>query len=397
MSQRIVLLFSLFVVLFASITVRADPHVPMHPDEYILQQDVTLSTGKVLPAGTVWYKAPGHRRLKEEMEQGHYRGDVRWAQNILYGRAIMYDTYYTVGEGRRDGLPPLAKGHIMNCTNCHAAEGTMPYAWPFFRTLTHFGLAENGDKGELFGNLGYYRDTRVRIRDCSRHCGGVVEIPPDSKEMEALVAWVTAVRDGIYEGEGILIPEFKTKADVDKIPGARVPVFSNIGQMKSDPKKGEALYEDQCASCHGSDGRGLWYEGRGYTIPPLSGEGALSSAGGPVMVPVGAAFLKFNMPLAHDHLMIEQEALEIMGYVSTMPRETVWWEPYYFRHNPCGRPAFLPKHIGTVPKGFPFSAEQTQFGPWQPIADWLKSDECKVANPVTKPLLKVDFDTRHPL
>ena len=103
------------------------------------------------------------------------------------------------------------------------------------------------------------------------------------------------------------------------------------------------------------------------------------------------------MPLARGKLMPEQDALDTMAYLATMPRETVWWEKYYFKHNPCARPPYLPLHIGTVPKTFPFSAEQTQFGPWQEIADWLKSDTCKNSNPETAPLLSVDFDTRQPL
>ncbi len=390
----IAIICSILLFPFSAIS---DPHVLLHPDDYKLKEDITLSTGRVIPAGTLWYKKPDLRRLKQELGAGTYKGDLRQAQRILFGREIIYDTYYTVGEGRRDGLPALAKGHLMNCTNCHAHEGMMPYAWPFFRTLTHFGLTENGDKGKLFGNLGYHRDTRIRIRDCSRHCGGVVEIPKDSWEMEALLAWMTTVRDGIYPGEGLLIPEFKTTADADKIPGARIPMFKNIMQMKADPEHGKMLYQATCSTCHGPDGTGIWNEGKGYSIPPIAGSGAFSNAGGPVMVPVGAAFLKYNMPLARGRMMPEQDALDTMAYLATMPRETVWWEKYYFQHNPCGRPAFLPKHIGTLPKGFPFSEEQARFGPWGPIDEWLKSDACKSANPVNKPKLDVDFNIRQPL
>lgn len=397
MIKRITFLIVFSLLLSVPLVSWGDPHVMLHPDDYLIKEDIKLTTGRVVPKGTLWYKRPDYRRLKREMEAGMFKGDQRWGQKILFGREIIYDTYYTVGEGRRDGMPALTKGRLINCTNCHALEGTMPYAWPFFRTLTHFGLEENGDSGELFGNLGYHRDTRIRIRDCSRHCGGVVEIPSDSLEMEALLAWITVVRDGIYEGEGLLIPEFKTKADADKIPGARIPLFTNVLNMKADPERGHDLYHRFCVNCHGADGEGIWRAGDGYAVPPVAGSGSFSNAGGPVMVPVGAAFLKYNMPLMRGRMMEDQDALDTMAYLATLPRDTVWWEPHYFRHNPCGRPAFLPLHIGTVPRKFPFSPEQVKFGPWQAISDWLKSDVCTAANPKTEPLLKVDFDTRKPV
>ena len=389
------LLSATLIILALSPIASADPHVRHHSQDYILEHDVTLSTGQTIRAGTQWYKAPDFRRLKNELGRNQFQGSQKWAQQVLFGREIIYDTYYTIGEGRRDGLPPLAKGRIMNCTNCHAQEGTMPYAWPFFRTLTHFGQKENGDKGKYFANLGYYRDTKIRTRDCARHCGGFIEIPQDSFEMDALLAWIKVVRDGIYEGEGLLIPEFKSQADVDRIPGARIPLFNNILTMKADPLRGQQLYQQQCESCHSSDGKGLWREGEGFAIPPVSGPGAFSEAGGPMMIPVGAAFLKYNMPLARGRTMPEQDALDVMAYISKMPRDTVWWENYYFRHNPCSRPAFLPKNIGSLPEGFPFSLEQSRFGPWLEVSNWLKSDTCLNKNPINTPILSVDFNPRH--
>lgn len=221
-----------------------------------------------------------------------------------------------------------------------------------------------------------------------------INIPEDSYEMDALIAWMTIVRDGIYPGEGLLIPEFKTKKDVAKIPGAQIPLFAGLLDMKANPQAGEKVYAQRCLTCHGDNGLGFWRDGEGYIIPALAGSSSFSHAGGPLMVPIGAAFLQRNMPLSQGSTLPPQEALDVMAYIATLPRDTVWWQSYYFQHDPCSRPAFMPLHVGVIPKDFPFTKEQAQFGPWRPIAEWLASDACKSANPPTQALLNKDFDPK---
>lgn len=389
---------SLFAVLILALNLNtivfADPHITLDPTDYITKQPITLDNGKVIPQGTTWYKQPDIMRLKEELANNSYKGDNEQAEKILFGYNIFNYTYFTIGEGRQDGNPPLAKGKVMSCSTCHVGGGTVPYAWPFFRTLTHFGLEEKGDKGEYWSNLGYFRDTRIRARDCARHCGGEVDIPEKSKEMDAVIAWLTAVRDGIYPGEGIQVAAFKEAANVNKIPGARLPLMPNVLTMSGNPSNGKQLFEQRCATCHGKDGLGKWNGHDGYIFPPLAGEAGFSNAGGPVMLPVAASFIQRFMPLQQKR-MPEQDALDIMAYISNLARSSRWWQAYYFRHDPCARPAFLPLSIGAVPKGYPFSEQQTQFGPWTNIKTWLASDECRKANPKEAPKLARNFDPTH--
>lgn len=374
----------------------ADPHLKPTPEDYLLRSTIELSTGQLLPAGTPWYRLPDIERLRREVSEGTYQGDVEKARRVIFGHDMVYDTYRTIGDGRKDGRPSLGRGRIMSCTNCHAQGGTVPYAWPFFRTLTLFGLHEKGEKGVYFGGLAYHRDARARARDCGRECGGAIMVPDDSHEMDAFIAWLKAVRDGIYPGEGLLIDAFKTKKDVGKIPGAVTELFAGVLDMKADPKSGARIYASRCKACHGAGGLGKWVDGQGYIFPPLAGEGSFSHAGGPLMVPVGASFLHQNMPLRFPRFLSDQDALDVMAYVATLPRSSVWWQEHYFRHDPCSRPAYLPLHVGAVPKGYPYSKEQTQFGPWRPIAQWLASDACKNANPPSRPALGRDFDADEP-
>jgi hypothetical protein len=154
--------------------VYADPHVAAKPEDYRLKSDIELSTGQVVPKGKVWYAPPNIKRLKKELATGKYSGDVDKAKLIEFGYELVYNTYNTIGAGRKDNRPPLAQGKVINCTNCHIQGGTVPFAWPYFRTITFFGLREQGDSGVFFGNLGYRRDARTRARDCGLECGGAV-------------------------------------------------------------------------------------------------------------------------------------------------------------------------------------------------------------------------------
>lgn len=392
MNTRIrVSLFTFLLLGFFGTPIYADPHIRLSTGDYTLQDSLTLASGKTLKPGTVWYKAPNIKRLQKELEEGSFKGDKDWAQQVVFGYNIITHTYTTIGDGRTDGRPSMAKGKVMTCATCHIQGGIVPYAWPFFRTLTHFGLSENGDKGEYWSNLGYFRDSRTRARDCARHCGGEINIPEDSKEMDAIIAWLKVVRDGIYSGEGLLIEEFKTETDVASIPGARLPLMAGVMEMQGQPSAGKKHYEQLCASCHGKDGLGKWAGDDGYIFPPLAGEAGFSNAGGPVMIPVTASFIQRYMPLANQR-MEKQKALDIMAYVASFERSSRWWQAHYFQHDPCSRPPFLPLDIGAVPKGYKFSAEQTRYGPWVEIKQWLASDECRKLNPETAPVLARNFD-----
>jgi len=386
-----------FIALLYSEFTLADPHIQLRADDYLLKSDTVLSTGQVLTAGTRWYQPPDIKRLKREITSATFQGDLQWARRVIFGYDLIVNTYFTIGEGRKDGQLPLAQGKIMSCSSCHAQGGTVPYAYAFFRTLTFYGQREEGDKGVYFDGLSYHRDARTRARDCGRECGGPVMLAEKSYEMNALMSWLKAVRDGIYPGEGLLIPAFKQLSDISKIPGAQIPLFPDVLNMKSDALAGKKIYDEQCLSCHSQNGSGQWSEAHGYMIPPLAGKGSFSQAAGPLMLPVGAAFIQKNMPPNRPDSLSQQEALDVMAYVAGLPRPMVWWQDYYYRHDPCSRPAYLPLHVGAIPAAFPFSKQQTQFGPWRAISEWLSSDACKAANPVTPGKLERDFTTLNPI
>lgn len=391
-------------------------HIVANPNDYFLQEPLTLYTDEsksattTIPAGQQWYQVPDVEKLRGELAAGVYSGQEKAAkEQIVYGYDIMTKTYQMIGKVRTDGKDALFNGQLMNCSTCHAQGGTVPYAWPFTRTYSLFGdralQSDPAHEGEKYAPLGYWRDTTTVNRDCGINCAGQGHIPVGSEEMLALNAWVKAVTDGIYDREGILIPELKLKINNTKIPGARNTVFPRVLNAadpitgvrpgvayRADWRAGKTTYDRTCASCHGKDGLGKWSDRDGYTVPPVAGPGSHTKAGGPYMAPVFAAFIQRNMPLSKPGSLTEQDALNIAAYLTDLPRDSRWWEDFYYDHNPCGRPAYLPLDVGVVPVGFTFSADQVKYGPWQDINEWLKSSACTSINPASAPVLPEDFN-----
>jgi hypothetical protein len=120
-------------MLFYAITANSEPHALSRPTDYLLKADVVLSSGQIIPAGTRWYQPPNIKRLKSELADGKYQGDAEWASKVIFGYSLVYENYFTIGEGRKDGKPALAQGRIMNCTNCLVVKCSL--------RLSHYSIA----------------------------------------------------------------------------------------------------------------------------------------------------------------------------------------------------------------------------------------------------------------
>ncbi len=184
-------------------------------------------------------------------------------------------------------------GNKLNCTNCHFKGG----------------ITEGGKNGgiSLVGVASTYPKYRkrqnyavhiiTRINDCFERSMNGKPLPPDSKEMTALVTYYQWISKGlpIYAD----IPWLGLK----HIKSAHPP----------DPVKGKQIFAQKCAMCHGNDGQGT------QAAPPLWGKDSFNDGAGMHKLENLAAFAYKNMPKGNPDLTPE-DALDVAAFVTTQPR-----------------------------------------------------------------------------
>jgi thiosulfate dehydrogenase len=181
-------------------------------------------------------------------------------------------------------------GNRLNCTNCHLDGGLNPNAASFV------------------GHAAVYpeyraRNARVntladRVNECFKRSLNGRALPPDSSKMQAIVAYITWLSQGVPSGATL---PWRGLQPID----SRRPL---------DPGNGEKVFANKCAFCHGSDGLGT------MAPPPVWGPQSYTIATGMARVSVAAAFIKSNMPRARGWSLSDDDAYDVAAYVNAQPR-----------------------------------------------------------------------------
>lgn len=214
---------------------------------------------------------------------------------ILEGERLMTQTKRLLPDYVGDGL---------NCTSCHLEEGKVAFASPL-AGQSHVYPSYNGRAARIV-------DLRERINGCFLRSMNGKPVPPQSHEMDAMVAyfdWLSAPIQGgaKFAGRGL------GKIDQKLVPNA---------------DNGHKVYDQQCAACHGSDGQGLKDSHGEYVFPPLWGDDSFNIGAGIARTYTAAAFVYNNMPVGHGlngrlgqgKALSQQEAVDVAEYFTHQPR-----------------------------------------------------------------------------
>ena len=179
--------------------------------------------------------------------------------HILLGRRLLAQT-------RK--LLPENVGNSLNCNNCHLGEGRVATAFPYF------GVAVNYP--QVISRVGRSVTVEERINGCFLRSMNGKELPVDSPEMSAMVAYLNWLSTGLpqhakIEGAGV------DKADTNLAP---------------EPVHGKAVYEEKCARCHGTNGQGLENARNELVIPPLWGDQSFNIGAGMARTYTAAGFVR---------------------------------------------------------------------------------------------------------
>lgn len=266
---------------------------------------------------------------------------------IRYGIDLLTDTSRRIGPLVADKSMRHSRNNL-NCVSCHQAgpsglPGTKQYSLPFVNVVNDYPKLD----------IKNMKITSLEMRIAGMLGAGESPIKPDSREMQAMVAYMAWL--GSQAKAGMQMQGTGLKENL-KMPA-----------RAADPVRGGKLYDAKCASCHGPAGLGIknadFATSGGYQFPPIAGDDTYDDGGHMYMVPLMTRFLYVNMPLgatAKQPQLTVQDAYDIAAYVnSDLPR----------RHNP-GRihaypdPAFRPKGFA-IHEHYPNSAayRRARFGP----------------------------------
>lgn len=216
---------------------------------------------------------------------------------IRYGRELIVNTPRYVGKNAVDPVMRYA-GNDLACQNCHLNAGLQPFAAPFVSTYATFPMMVDDQVITL----------TERINGCMRRSLNGKDLPDESREMEALIAYFRYVSKGTPEGVRL------AGMGLRPIPTPPAP---------PDARRGEGVYAKLCVTCHKEDGQGEpAKDGPGYTIPPLWGEASFNAAAGMAKTAYAASYIRDNMPFGVTYqapLVTVQQAWDVAAYMISKP------------------------------------------------------------------------------
>ena len=148
----------------------------------------------------------------DPLEQAAYRG-----------LAIMSHT--------RDSLPAYV-GANLSCTSCHLDEGRRPDAARLAGVVARYP--------KYMDRTGAVVPIEDRVNYCFTRSLAGSRLPPDSREMQDIVAYLALISQGVPIGA--------------HVPGEGMPAMS---PHAGDSVRGRTLYGENCARCHGENGGGM--------------------------------------------------------------------------------------------------------------------------------------------
>jgi thiosulfate dehydrogenase len=264
---------------------------------------------------------------------------------VRQGRDLVTATYAHIGPEVPDPAKRYA-GNNLSCQNCHLQAGTKMFGLPIFGLRDLFPQYSARSGAEI--------SIEERLNSCMVRSMNGRPLPNEAPEMRALVAYVAFLSTGVAGGQ--------------RLPGLGSGNMPELDRA-ADPKRGQVLYDANCATCHAPNGRGvrrsLATTDLGYMMPPLWGSDSFNDGAGMARLITAANFLHFNMPHGTDYTnpqLTPEQAWDIAAYVVSQPRPHKADLDKDF-------PDLLQKPVDVPygPYADGFSAEQHKYGPFAPI------------------------------
>lgn len=194
-------------------------------------------------------------------------------------------------------------GNSMACAQCHLDSGRRENSAPMWAAYVQYPKfrAKNNKINTL----------EERINGCFQYSMNAQASPagkappPGDDVYKELMTYMYWLADGAPTGESMR-------------GGGYIKLKET--RLGYDAKRGMAVYEQNCALCHGADGQGRREADGKVRFPPLWGAEAYNWGAGMSRIDTAAGFIKANMPLSKPYSLTDQEAWDVAAYIDSHER-----------------------------------------------------------------------------
>jgi thiosulfate dehydrogenase len=224
------------------------------------------------------------------------QADARLADQITWGYRIFTNTPHEA---------PRFTGGKVSCINCHLNAGQRERALPLVGVAGMFPEFNNRAQ-RLISLPDRIVDCFLRSENGTAH--DAAEHPTTgSKEVLAVAAYISWLSRGYAMGAS---PAWRNK---NAIAAAQLIPIDRL-----DTSKGETIYAERCASCHGADGQGVQIGDK--KAGPLWGPDSWNDGAGAGRVYTLAGIVRYTMPYLNPGSLTDEEAQHVAAFINAKPR-----------------------------------------------------------------------------
>ncbi|MCP1356613.1 c-type cytochrome [Aneurinibacillus migulanus] len=249
----------------------------------------TATTSQSEPAKNAAEQTPATKEIAFNPPKLEDAPKGELGEAIQLGYKMVTDTKATV---------PQNVGNNLSCISCHADGGTNKIASPLVGVT-----AVHPQYRDREGKVITMED---RINECFKRSMNGKPLEAGSKEMTAMIAYLTYISEGIPTGADI---PWRGKSKV------------SLEGITPDKANGEKLYKQSCLACHGADGSGTGPA----SGPAVWGEHSFNDGAGLARISQMTGYIQKNMPKAEmggvkPGELSKQQAADLAAYLLAQER-----------------------------------------------------------------------------
>lgn len=328
----------LLVIVVLVISIVAIPFILFYTNqpgkpEVQTQPVASSSPGTVKTDATIYWAAPEINTIT----------DAKQKEQVAYGKELITHTAKYLGPN--GSVMKMSNG--MNCQNCHLQSGTAVFGNNYGSVASLYP--------KFRARSGAVEDIYKRVNDCFERSLNGRALSKKSKEMQAIVSYISFVGSNVEKGKKAEGSGFKELAWLDRA---------------ADPAKGLTVYTTKCQSCHQANGEGvLTADKTEFTYPALWGNNSFNDGAGLYRISNFAKYIKYNMPLGVTHQnpqLTDEETWDVAAFVISQNRPHI--------NTPKDWPDVSKKPVDHPfgPYADTFTEKQHKYGPFKPIVDEQK-------------------------